>query len=84
MTSPRPQAAAPGRVPSPCINVCRLDAAQRHCTGCLRRLDEIAGWSRMTEAQQLAVHAAIAWRREHGMASEPPAAPTAAPNASGL
>jgi predicted Fe-S protein YdhL (DUF1289 family) len=66
-------AATPGRVASPCINVCRLDATQRHCTGCLRRLDEIAGWSRMSEAQQRAVITAIAWRREHGANSEPPA-----------
>ena len=69
---------APAGVASPCINVCRLDAAQRHCTGCLRRLDEIAGWSRMSDPQKLAVHAAIAWRREHGFGSEPPA--TSAPS----
>ncbi|RZS54415.1 DUF1289 domain-containing protein [Sphaerotilus mobilis] len=66
---------APGGVASPCINICRLDAAKSHCTGCLRRLDEIAGWSRMSDAQKLAVHAAIAVRREQGFGSQPPAAP---------
>jgi uncharacterized protein len=81
MSDARQPAATTGRVASPCINICKLDAAQRHCTGCLRRLDEIAGWSRMTEAQQRAVHAAIAWRREHGMGSEPP---PAAPGSSGF
>ncbi|MDP4301184.1 DUF1289 domain-containing protein [Leptothrix discophora] len=68
----------PAGVPSPCVNVCRLDASQRHCTGCLRRLDEIAGWSRMNDEQKLAVHAAIAWRREHGMTALPPAAASGA------
>jgi hypothetical protein len=30
---------------SPCINVCRMDAATGWCAGCLRTLDEIATWS---------------------------------------
>lgn len=43
-----------GRVPapmSPCISVCAL-ALDGHCSGCLRTRDEIAGWLRMTPAQQ--------------------------------
>lgn len=32
-------------VPSPCINVCRMDAASGYCEGCLRTIDEIAAWS---------------------------------------
>jgi uncharacterized protein len=34
-----------GRVPSPCISVCRMDAATGLCEGCFRTLDEIADWS---------------------------------------
>ena len=64
-------ASVPAGVPSPCINVCRLDARQRHCTGCLRRLDEIAGWSRMADEQKRAVLAEIVQRRAQGWASEP-------------
>ena len=30
---------------SPCISVCRMDAASGWCEGCLRTLDEIAAWS---------------------------------------
>ena len=30
--------------PSPCINVCRMDAASGLCEGCARTLAEIAGW----------------------------------------
>ena len=36
---------------SQCISVCALDAVG-HCSGCLRTRDEIAGWMRMSPAQQ--------------------------------
>lgn len=36
-------------VPSPCINVCRMDAASGLCEGCLRTLDEIAAWGTMDD-----------------------------------
>ncbi|NOV27948.1 DUF1289 domain-containing protein [Cupriavidus necator] len=32
-------------VPSPCRNVCRMDAASGYCEGCLRTIEEIAAWS---------------------------------------
>ena len=38
-------------VPSPCVNVCRLDA-QGLCIGCRRTLDEIAEWSRAGDARR--------------------------------
>ena len=31
-------------LPSPCISVCRMDVASGLCEGCMRTLDEIAGW----------------------------------------
>ncbi|WP_299815725.1 DUF1289 domain-containing protein [uncultured Jannaschia sp.] len=40
-------------IESPCIRVCVVHPETRLCTGCLRTLDEIAAWSRMTpEARQ--------------------------------
>ena len=36
---------------SPCMNVCVLDST-RTCSGCLRTLDEIAQWGRMSAAEQ--------------------------------
>lgn len=30
--------------PSPCIGVCRIDAASGQCQGCRRTLEEIADW----------------------------------------
>ena len=35
-------------VQSPCIKVCVIHPATRLCTGCLRSIDEIGQWSRMT------------------------------------
>ncbi len=39
-------------VPSPCISVCRMDAATGWCAGCFRDLGEIGRWSAASEAQQ--------------------------------
>ena len=38
---------------SPCLNICTLDG-QGVCRGCFRTLEEIAGWVRMTPADQWA------------------------------
>lgn len=51
-------------VPSPCINVCKMDDQSGLCQGCLRTLDEIAGWGRADDAARLAILAAVARRRQ--------------------
>ena len=48
LRAPTPDAAL--AVSSPCISVCRMDAASGLCEGCFRTRDEIAGWSAATEA----------------------------------
>ena len=55
----------PGRaaVPSPCINVCQMHTDSGWCAGCLRTLDEVAGWSGMDDAQKSAVWAQLETRR---------------------
>ena len=50
-------------VASPCINVCRMDEATGWCAGCLRTLDEIAGWSAYSEDDKRAVWSELARRR---------------------
>lgn len=35
-------------VESPCVKICIIHPDARLCTGCLRSLDEIAQWSRMS------------------------------------
>jgi uncharacterized protein len=46
-----PQSVACAGPMSPCISVCALDA-QGYCTGCLRTIDEIAGWTSMSAEEQ--------------------------------
>ena len=49
-------------VPSPCISVCRMDAHNVLCTGCLRSLDEIRVWSTSTDAEKKAIWLQIGQR----------------------
>lgn len=46
-------------IASPCIQVCVVHREARICTGCYRTLDEIASWSRMTDAERAAIMAAL-------------------------
>lgn len=48
---------------SPCINVCRMEAASGLCAGCLRTLDEIAAWATASDEQKRRILAAVARRR---------------------
>jgi len=48
-------------VPSPCINVCRLNA-QGLCVGCRRTLSEIADWPQASEARRLEILSALKTR----------------------
>lgn len=52
-------------VPSPCISVCRMDAAAQWCTGCWRSLEEIAAWSRLDDAAKRHIWADIVRRSQH-------------------
>jgi hypothetical protein len=49
-------------VPSPCIDVCRLDA-RGWCIGCRRTIEEITEWSRASEARRREILRAVADRR---------------------
>lgn len=50
-------------IASPCVKTCAIDPDTGWCLGCVRDLDEIAGWSRMSDAQKQAVLERIAERR---------------------
>ena len=47
--------ANPATVPSPCINLCKMDPNTGWCLGCHRTISEIAGWGRLddTNKQQI-------------------------------
>ena len=42
---------------SPCINICVVHPEARICTGCLRSIDEISRWSRLTSEERRAIMA---------------------------
>jgi predicted Fe-S protein YdhL (DUF1289 family) len=49
-------------VESPCIKVCVIHQESRLCTGCLRTIDEITAWSRMTPDARRTVMAELPLR----------------------
>jgi len=62
------------RLPSPCRSICRIDAASGLCEGCLRTMNEIAGWSMLDPAGKRALWAQLPLRfdrldREHDEAA---------------
>lgn len=42
-------------IESPCIKICVIHPKTRLCTGCLRSIDEIGAWSRLTPEARKAV-----------------------------
>ena len=72
-------------VPSPCVNVCRLEPSTGWCEGCGRSIDEIAAWGTMRDADKLNVWRLLPARRERlallAFGAQPPdaAPPEASP-----
>ena len=56
-----------GPVPSPCVNVCELDAARQGCIGCFRLLGEISGWRAMNDDEKRAIWRQVLARRNQAM-----------------
>ncbi|MCO8028947.1 DUF1289 domain-containing protein [Brevundimonas diminuta] len=53
----------PRAIASPCVMVCTVDGASGLCLGCLRTLQEIATWSRMTDEGRADVMADLPARK---------------------
>ena len=58
-------------IPSPCISVCQMSPGTDLCAGCWRTLDEIASWSRASDADKHAIWERIARRIEQSTGSTP-------------
>ncbi len=46
-------------IESPCIKICVVHPEERICTGCLRSIDEITRWSKMSAVERRGVMAAL-------------------------
>ncbi|WP_420475686.1 DUF1289 domain-containing protein [Noviherbaspirillum sp. ST9] len=55
-----------GKVPSPCISICKMNPQTGLCEGCLRTIDEITRWSTATEEAKRQVWVEIK-RRQDGL-----------------
>jgi predicted Fe-S protein YdhL (DUF1289 family) len=53
----------PPPIKTPCVKVCVVDGESGLCMGCYRRLNEVAGWARLTEAEREAIMAELPSRR---------------------
>lgn len=49
-------------VQSPCVKLCTIHPAERICVGCLRTIDEISSWSRLTPSERGAIMAELPTR----------------------
>ncbi|HEY9233620.1 MULTISPECIES: DUF1289 domain-containing protein [Phenylobacterium] len=53
----------PAPIKTPCVKVCVVDGESGLCLGCYRRLNEVAGWARLSEAEREAIMAELPARR---------------------
>jgi hypothetical protein len=56
----------PSPVTSPCIGVCELNPTTGFCRGCLRTIEEIAGWRDADTRQRETILRRLAARRAAG------------------
>lgn len=61
--SDAPAPSPPRAIASPCVMVCTVDGASGLCLGCMRTLQEIATWSRMTDEGRADVMADLPGRK---------------------
>ena len=52
-----------GHIGSPCVNWCEMNPKSNYCFGCFRSIEEIASWSRLSEAEKEAVWLALPLRK---------------------
>jgi predicted Fe-S protein YdhL (DUF1289 family) len=53
-----------GAVPSPCVNVCRMNQQSGFCEGCYRTIDEIIQWSQANDSIKRAIWVDVLQRRD--------------------
>jgi len=56
-------ATPPAPIKTPCIKVCVVDGESGLCLGCYRKLNEVATWSRLSDAERESILADLPGRR---------------------
>lgn len=57
-------------ISTPCIGVCLIDSELKICLGCGRTREEVGAWTRLSEAERLAIMAGLKARLEAAEAGE--------------
>ena len=55
--------APPRPIATPCVQVCIVDGESALCLGCYRTLTEVAGWSRLSDAERAQIMGELAARK---------------------
>ncbi|HEV7384379.1 MAG TPA: DUF1289 domain-containing protein [Phenylobacterium sp.] len=68
MSEPAPKPAnrplgPPPAIKTPCVKVCVVDGESGLCMGCYRQLSEVAGWTKLTDADRARIMAELPSRR---------------------
>ncbi len=58
-----PPSGPPRAVKTPCVQVCIVDGPSGLCLGCYRTLQEIGGWSALTDDRRAEITAELPSRR---------------------
>ena len=63
MTVSQDRTGSPAPIKTPCIKVCVVDGESGLCLGCYRKLNEVAAWSRLDDAERDRILAELPDRR---------------------
>lgn len=63
MTVTHDRTGPPAPIKTPCIKVCVVDGESGLCLGCYRKLNEVAAWSRLDDAERDRILAELPDRR---------------------
>lgn len=53
----------PAPIKTPCIKVCVVDGESGLCLGCYRRLNEVAGWAKLSDEDRSRIMSELPSRR---------------------
>jgi predicted Fe-S protein YdhL (DUF1289 family) len=53
----------PAPIKTPCVKVCVVDGESGLCMGCYRRLNEVAGWAKLSDAERETIMGELRGRR---------------------
>lgn len=62
--TPPPRPGPPRAIATPCVQVCIVDGPTGLCLGCFRSLQEIGGWSGLSDEQRASIMEELASRRD--------------------